>query len=500
MRTAVNALLLAVSVFSAAQPALAMGKPKSNPPPTWERLGHRWAFQLDEDGNRVALYDLAFPDLSGGSQVSLGNLDPSPEALDRVRDMIADGVAETSDAEMAEKGRQAISALAQLSSRSAGLTFPAGWWHAIPWKNPAMSRSPQAPMRFRVSDIRLADAVKEKAVYQKTIEALSNQSELGADFLDRFEFVRDQNGHYGLLYTPNGQGPAEGYRLASLEHPTERMWVAIGWDLVQEAIGLLIGQITIPVLGPIIGTATSRFFFYRQEVLRLHEEMAFEALNSAEEGAARFSPFAALSSGDRVKLAKSLVLGQSSWITAFQWVVRRPEREWRRELVKNREDSEASLTWLSERFEAAELLSPRYAMVRGIEGEQRLTMLARPRTFDFLRPAVAVDYAHPDRTRRYRIGIEVACVVVDFASRFIPYVGGIVYEAYYALVEKPVRTSQRWEARLGVHLEERNAIGGQEHWDYELQVIDRQRFNPFAIARSAERQLADSRWGRLSGR
>ena len=459
----------------------------------WERAGRRWAFQVDESGHRLALYDLAYPGPAADrARLPLGRLDLSPEAIERVRQMIRSARDESAEPGTRELADRAIQALERIE-------IPRDWWRSVPWKDAARKTARSEPSRFKVSEISLAQAASDPQAFEQALKNAESVGELGGGFLNRFEFVREGEGIYVLIYHAPAPPPGPGnggspYRLASLEHPSERMWVAVGWGLTEQAFSLAIGQITVPVLGPLIGTATSRFFAYRREYLRVHEAMALEAVESAETGSDPLSPFLGLSAGERAKLAKSLIMGQSSWVTAAQWLVRNPERAWRNGLSTDQRRSLGALDWLKARGEDVQLFNPYYARTTERDGRPRLTILPRARVWASQRPHVAVDYRFPDNTRDLRKGLEAACALVDFSTRYVPYVGSLLNEAFYGLVEKPVRTSQHWEARLSTYLEER-AGGGQ--WARELQILEQQRWNPWALTRDEELRLADHRWTRI---
>lgn len=494
-------------------------------PVDWEevaalrRMGTRWAAGVDAAGLVLAIYDLSFPDPRG--RIYLGRVGR--------RRMTREAWAE---ARRAAREIQGVEGEPDEADRGLEVDvdpWPEGWWKELPWKNGAKATA--EPESFRLSELdwdRLIGASakgaagasdERRAKFEQALALLMSVREpdgrgaaLEADFLERFGWERraDSSG-YELFYdAPAVEGRVEPgdsraqaqvtrpKKIADLRHKTALMWEALAWDAVDNALDLLVGVVPIPWVSAILGVAVNRFFLYREHLFHLHQEMAREMLVQAEEGGG-FAPFAVLSASDREASIESLQLSDSSLTSVWRWIFRGPRKAWRKAIDKDAKRARQAREWLQARGEQLRDLNGRFGVGQEPSGRQRLYLMARSRLSKKCRPSAAVNYARPINRRALRWGLEALSAALDFGSRFIPWVGSLAFQAYYYAVEKPVKTTERWEARLVAHLEQRHAAG--EDWSYELKLLDGQTVSPFETSREVafelvrQRERLRPRWG-----
>ncbi len=473
------------------------------------RMGTRWAAGVDAAGRVLAIYDLSFPDPRG--RIDLGRVGRSrmtgegwSEARSIAREL--QGAEPEADGEVEPKGSRVTAPEIDVDP------WPEGWWKDLPWKEGR--KGAEEPSSFRLSELdwdRLIDAGaksaegsranERRAQLDQALALLRSVRESGgrgaaleADFLERFGWERRADGSgYELFYDAPAAEESRVTRpkkIADLRHKTTLMWEALAWDSVDNALDLLVGIVPIPWVSAILGAAVNRFFLYREHLYHLHQEMAREMLVQADEGGS-FAPFAVLSAEDREKSIESLQLSDSSLSSVWRWIFRGPLKAWTKSLERDAKRARQTRQWLAARGEQLRELNDRFGVGQEPSGRKRLYLLARSRLSKRCRPSAAVNYARLVHRRALRWGLEGVSAALDFGSRFIPWVGSLAFQAYYYGIEKPVKTTERWEARLIAHLEQRHA--GGENWSYELKLLDGQAVSPFEASREAAFELVRQR-------
>jgi hypothetical protein len=456
----------------------------------WVMLGRRWAGATDREGSIRAIYDLTFP--PGFPRARLGVIParlPSPKELVRAAAALEeaeDGEARPPVLPAAEEnftalegiGPRQLAALARLAGTRGGLAI-------------------------RLSDLdwnRLSSGQPEKLA--GALRSLGGTLGLGPDWLSRIRLVplgRDQGVAIELEPAPEAPAsePSRPRRIADLASRTALMWEGLAWDAVDQALTVVTGLIPVPMVSAVLSTVVNRYFKFQEHVVRLHQEMLYEALTRGERGEP--SPFGdgVLTAAERGRAMHSLLLAESSLSTVWEWIFRRPRSVWRKRTLREEERATASRAWIYGHGFAVETdLGNAFARTLDPAGALRLSVLARHGG----KPRVAIDYAHPARRAAAREAIEVLSGAVDFAASYIPTfgVGTVVSLAYFHAVERPMRVSQRWEARLASVLYEREAQLG-ESWARELDLLEAQSSNLFDLPRAEAERLADERrrWLRL---
>src|SRR5690606_34406540 len=121
----------------------------------------------------------------------------------------------------------------------------------------------------------------------------------------------------------------------------------IAWSLYQKAISFAVDQIpTVPVVSALIGTAMDRYFTYRSMLVKSHNAMAYEMLNSAANGEP-ISGFDSLSEEDGVHAAVSMILAEAGVFSAWKWIFKKPSSKWRGTRKDENKQGEKSLNWLA---------------------------------------------------------------------------------------------------------------------------------------------------------
>jgi hypothetical protein len=441
----------------------------------WKSLGQRWAAALDGNGDVIAIYDLAYPNLL--SQFPFGIIGGRNVKKSEIVEMIWNSKFD-SDANQKLADR-AINDLQSDSSQPIQEgALPNNWWVDVPWKNRAMARSGE-PQSFRLSDINLAAASKKPAEFLSEIakiEAVLNQAEgdgFGTGFLDKFQFVKTSAGTYQILWGVSGyRGISKPRKLADLKSAKVEFFRAMQLELAKQALDKALDLIPGTIVNALIDTAADRFFHFHKLVLRTHQNMFLEALVSAQDGTGPLSKLD-LTSAERDRAIEALSFAQTSLLTSWKWIWKKPLNEWQDAVKKDQDKAQLGADWLNNHQMQFGLFNPRFGTsLDPANGHQKLLLMSRDKPNSKNGPMAAIDYSKPDGAYKQRLMIEISTAAVIFGSHFIPVVGSYVKKAFKEFVEKPVDTTKIWEGRLTVHLEER----GQ--YPSELEVLDHQRLNP----------------------
>lgn len=405
-----------------------------------------------------------------------------------------------------KKATEAIQAMEEIKKDSeknklmqAGSVLPANWWKEIPWKQSLKIRSDAAaPTHFFLSDVNYRAVVKDWARFDQLMQ------KLGPDLLDRMEFVQNSHGGYDFYWSPQRSNlvisdipvPSQPLKVADLRSPhcgiQESMLQSVFADLLSQVIG----QVTLPVIAGFIQMAGGQWMDFQAELRRVHQAMALEMLQIAEEDTSSSSPFSALSTPEREAIASYLMYSQSSKLTAWFWYFKNPVKAWAKQ--KQAESSQAgnSESYLLNHGQSIHRFNSRFGVGTDSQSVKRLYLLAAPRYWNIFSPVVAIDYNQPNRIRNERVLIEAGHSLVQFLEGFvtIPFVGRIASSAYGYLIKGPMHADQYWEARLSAQLLlETPPNGTQSNWDYELDLIRQQMINPFEETRENQIHLIQGR-------
>lgn len=502
-------LPLLVSLLAIEPAALGFAKTPPAPPVRWEdikswqRLGPSWAAGRDAGGRLLGIYDLSYPDLT--DRVKLGKLPKRADLQPALQALRAEEESGRPEAGAIRAAREALEKLLGGGVKLAGdmtlhALWPQGWHKSIPWRDQMMAQSAQAPQVFAFSDIDWglwSQSFKDGQGFGKALETIDRAGrkavlELGLElpdepgaFLRCFEWVSTDDAYEMIFRAPSKPKLSRPALLADVRNPQNTLWNEVGIDVYQSAISFMLGQIPIPVVASLLQTTLGSFFSFRDNVRRAHSEMVLENLQAAQEATpdSRFGREWAsqLSVEERVRMVDAILYGQTSLGSVFYWIWEKPQKNWAKDIQKGEAATQKSLTWLAAHGEDLSALNPRFGIGTDRDSRQRLYLLARPRLLQTVHPNVAIDYATPRRIEAERIAMEAGTITLDFVTGLIPIplVGTVIGWGWYFAIEKPVRLSQRWDARLQSHLEWRASQG--ETWTLELQTLQRQRSNPLEL-------------------
>ena len=105
-------------------------------------------------------------------------------------------------------------------------------------------------------------------------------------------------------------------------------------------------------------------------------------------------------------------------------------------------------------------------------------------------PITSIDYARLQKVIDERVFMEMVDLGVEFSSNFVPDAGFVVRDGYNWLVQNRLDATQYWEARLTQYFESRS---DSSSWQSELNILEKQRMNPFEISRVQMAQLIADR-------
>ncbi len=477
----------------------------------WRNLGPRWAGGLDQSGRLIALYDLSYPTIQdriplGALDFVLANYDTVLGLLRQARGQMVSISGDNEKTEEYKKATEAIQAMEEIKKDSeknklmqAGSILPANWWKEIPWKQSLKIRSDAAaPTHFFLSDVNYRAVVKDWARFDQLMQ------KLGADFLDRMEFVLNSHGGYDFYWSPQRSNrvisdlpaPSQPLKIADLRSPHCGIQEGMLQSTFASLLGQVIGQISLPVVAGFIQMAGGQWMDFQAELRRAHQAMALEMLESVEEDTSSSSPFSTLSAPEREAFGSYLMYSQSSKLTAWLWYFKSPVTTWAKQKEAANSQAGNSESYLLNHDQSINRLNLRFGVGTDSQSVKRLYLLAAPRYWNIFSPVVAIDYGHPNRIRNERALVEAGHSLVKFLEAFvtIPFVGRIASSAYDYLIEGPMHAGQYWEARLSAHLLlETPPNGTQSNWDYELDLIRQQMINPFEETRENQIRLIQGR-------
>ncbi|MCC7441824.1 MAG: hypothetical protein IT285_09325 [Bdellovibrionales bacterium] len=469
----------------------------------YEAVGTRWALELSEGGEPMAVHDLSYPNTL--LRAKLGKLDTHPETIAAAEALVRSSETDGNPARIPME-RTVLRSLKALSE------LEGGWWNALPWTEAARARfateglrAGEAPESFRLSDLELRDTQGRPLTVQSQVPAkhrarveastLEDREFLSMD-LSSFSLKRDpaaeRGGHpvYELEWNPveaerAGKVGLRPRRIIHLTEPDQLLEKALLMDILRTAIGQLIGQIPIPVVSALISTVTGKYFKYRSELIRLHGAMASEMLRLVETGEAA-SPFARFTAAERKNAVLSLAYDQATLTDLALWIFNPPLKDWAKDMVKSPKNVAKNTERLAKKGWTTEAISSVTAEATDGQAGRKLYLMDKKKLIGL--PPAAIDFHKPMAKRHARVAIASAAVLVDFGASFVPFVGFLIPEAYALILENPMHDQQRREARLTAYLEESD---GQRPGDWEsiLTLLYTQRLNPFALNQIKTRRL-----------
>jgi hypothetical protein len=487
------ALVLGLSLSSASQASsVNADRQKSSIKPgdikSWTYFDPLWAGGLDANGKLLAIYDLSYPTFK--DRIELGLFDPSIENYDRVLNALSSNDSQDiavshkreSDLVKAIEWMKNYKRDLNLVARGAQNVLPSQWWQTIPWKSDRFASLTDAPEHFYLSDIDFTKLVKNQKQFNQRLKKMG-----GSDFLQQFEYKKELNGAYRIFWNPPGDVAGS---TAAVTPPQKMvdftcykcgLWDAITWDGMSMLINAIVSEIPLPVVSGLLAVGFREFFQFHRELMIAHQSMALEMIRTAEEGTARVSPFAGLSTDNREFAAGYLMLAKSTLMSSFEWIFLNPRTQWAKQEQNAIKRAADATTYLEGKGEVLTPLNARFAM--GVDANQgrNLYMTGADRFVNIFPPFSAIDYVHPQLVRDLRIGVELGHILVTFISPYIPItgVGSALTLMYEDIIEKAMEDIQHWEARLSAHLQGRKSAG--EEWTLELNRLYLQTINPFEV-------------------
>jgi hypothetical protein len=496
-------LFLSTLSFAGAKPAPAL--PKPNPTQweeiySWKSLGSRWEAGIDKTGQTLAIYDLSINEMK--NRVFLGVLDPSLDGIndlisafkEKQKEMNSFFALDNTDSNLRLEVKKAIQTLNEIKiqyfqnfssldhNEDRKEIFPKNWWKQIPWKTSIRTLSEDPPKKFSLSDIDFQRLAKNPEEFKNKL------NEIGPHLLEQLQFVSSGTGVYSIYWQPSQTQSVESTRPQKI---VDLRCVECGYintmmrSAAIQALTTVIGQIPVPALAGLLGAAVSEYIYFNFETTRLHEEMALEMIQEADEST--LSPFSPLTSEERARAAQYLVLAQVGLLQSLQFIGSNSlpswaEEKWTKQKQEALDFANSSQKELASRGEKYALLNSRFAHTseEGLN-QKNIYVLAHPKQRQTDSPHLAIDFKNRTKIQEERIGLETGRALLNFLTFYIPVpvVGTLINTAYNWAVIGPMHHSQYWEARLASHLEDRQF--NNESWQEELQMIDRQRVNPFEL-------------------
>ncbi|MEQ1877186.1 MAG: hypothetical protein ABL958_11100, partial [Bdellovibrionia bacterium] len=362
----------------------------------WKPLGHRWAGALNAKGEIIAIYDLAYPNLlSSFPFATIGARNVSKADIIK---MIFDSKFNPNvDKKVADD------AINELEKTQSGPivdgALPANWWKNVAWNN-SRAQSNDEPSSFSLSEINLRAGLKTKDL--KTfndaiagIESALNDLEgagTGDQFLNRFQFQRVASGTYEVRYVSNGRGVSKPRKIADLASTKVEFFNTMKLELAKQVLDQVVGLIPGEIVKALVETVVSRFFHFHKLVLSGHQNMAVELLNSIQDG----TPIsgATMTDTERLKAVEAISFAQSSLLSSFKWIWKKPTDEWEKDLKKNETQAQAGIDWVTQHNLKITALNKRFAYSLDPSSQiLKLLNLAKDKPNAKNGPLAAIDYS-----------------------------------------------------------------------------------------------------------
>lgn len=414
----------------------------------WQNLGTRWAIARDGDGRVSEIDDLTYPGILG--RIVIGHLAPI-----------------------------------KAGSLKRGALGAEEWWRSVPWK----IRVEREPESFALDDIDWSRATNHPARFEALTQEWSRGIHPG--FLKHFRFNRAPDGGYEILWDTDASQDHEGWppggrplQVVTLRKLKSNLWRTLGHQVLEGLLTDVTGLISIPVVAALINTAVDRFFHWSDLLTVTRKDSLAELLAHPPDG---FE----LSPAERERAAEGLLYAETDLITSPSWFWLRPRKQWATRMASESKATAMSRAWYAKVGVYTQSMSDNFDWEPPV-GTFYLSGAGLPWGHPNASPAIGLDSARPNAIFARRVAIEATTIAVIFASGWIPYVGALEVDAFKALVETPEDLLRRWEARLGVRLEERESRLG-ENWEPELDHLAFQQENPFEVSRAQTHVLVDSR-------
>lgn len=453
---------------------------------SWRDLGGRWVAALDRKGAALAIYDVSFPTALG--PVSLARVGGSKFTLERLLELL-----QAYDAPTKAQAKLAGLEEKQLS----GALLRDGWWREVPWKTESalLASQDEAPKAFRLSDIDFARLIKRPKLFLQSLEYL--RSKFGIE-LASFRYERQDDGSYQLLWRDGQMSLFAGIdaaKIADIKSPASGLVDALASKFAAQVASFAAGQIPVPVVSALVGTALERLLLFRSELIILHQQQAREMLVQARENPTKGGlAFSSLSEEEQLRAGQSIVMAESGLFSSWQWLFKNSRKAWLESTKQELKAASLSREWLARNGTEVELQNDRYAAARAaFPGSEIGSLYLLAFQGPGLSPKIAFNSTDPGKIFFERLLIETASTLVSFATRFIPlpFVGGVVSGAFDTVVRDPMVEAKKWDSRLIAHIEQGAA------WHEALPVLDRQRVNPLELPRKQLTSLIEHRKKRL---
>jgi len=494
---------------------------------SWDPLGNRYAAGLDENGNMLAIYDLALPYRKSWAflkrtflgSIGIGDLNLRwifKQIIERIKerraerrrrrdqrrsdrhltdDMKVQAKLDKKDEKRDKKHFRYINRLdRKYGNRDVGL--PKNWWKKVPWKENFEKGLYGEPESFKISDIDFNKiSVRKKKKFTRRMASARTRfkkyfdMDMEKDFFDRFEFVKRAGKGYDIYMRgakkrdPNKQDRPE--KMIDLR----RFESTFGRKLAKTLINELFNQLAkaVPYVGTFLEIVVERWFDLWEEQRENHRTAALEFVEAAERGAPD-SPFASLTKDQRIRAAVFVTSHNSNIMSHM--IKKRREKWWRAEMVKRDINRSENLDYLSKKGYTLNSMSHFFTFgERGKRGKAQKKIFSLGDQINMThRPYTALDYKKPHYIRVKRNLIEAADLVLELVEMPIPGALTVIKMLYNFLVKRNVKKSKSEEARLVNNLNNWSHKNGTD-WNWEIDIIHAQRLNPFELDRGEEQKF-----------
>jgi hypothetical protein len=413
--------------------------------------------------------------------------------------------------------------------------FEPEWWKGIPWRPESrfvrQKNRDSEPEVFRLSEVAFENWV-HFSKRQKTYDALEKVEEFadrvfrGLDDTERprwhfdtlqealqggllnwveFRKVPNKNhSEYEIWWVnPVQEGamtPQTPWDLMQVTRPTkivdfwsqkEGLIVVLLMEAMRFAANQLIGQIPVPALQNLLALTMGRILRFTNEIRTVRQSMFLEMIDHAQDVADELvddpsAPFLRLDENERFWSMTYVYYARSSWTSAVEWIFRKPGQYW----PKDRWEAQSRTDRVVEQYAEEGLPLERLGLRFAYDPESKRLLLAGRKPHRDGTAYVGVDFQAPYRIRTRRALMLAASIIAEYSLSFIPWVGGLLHSLYGELIDKPIRISGVWEARLEAHLEHR---ADRERWNSALRLLSYQRVNPFELSRDGQERLISRR-------
>jgi hypothetical protein len=485
---------------------------------TWERVGYRWLLAKDTEGQPLALYDLSYPEIN--QSIPIGRVGQNANGAEVQEALALLAQEEGASAQQVETLQSELNK----ANQGSRVVLEDGWHTRVPWRQnsrvaQAKNRD-QEPEAFRFSEIAFEQWVhfsKRKKTFEslEKVEQLADRLYRGLDdeerpsyhfetlpealekgLLDWVEFRRTPSKgepEYEIWWVSPHQDSALGgsltrpAKLVDFWSQKEGLVIVLLMEAMRFAGNQLVGQIPVPALSNLFALAMGRILRFSNEIRTVRQSMLLEMIDHAQDVADGLThdpetPFLKWTDEQRFWAMSYIYYARSSWTSALEWIFKTPGQYWAKDRQEALNRAEAIKQNYQQKAQSLEALGLRYAF--DPEAQQLLLSAREPHRDGTA--YVGVDLMRPRRIYIQRSLLLASSIVSEYALSFIPWIGGLLHSLYGQFIDRPLRISGVWEARMEAYLEHRSDA---ERWKNALQILSYQRVNPMELSRAGQEQL-----------